>query len=300
MTSKELVKRAIRFEYPDRIPIYLFNKDWDRSDIVSVNIGYSSDFKPREKGDTEWGFIWEQIDNTMGQPKDHVIKDWGMLDDFKQPSAGDPNRYKHIESFSNKYSDKYKIFTFGITGFNLVTFLRGFENTLLDFYENRENIIRLIDIVFDYEYDVIKNLYRYDIDAVAFYDDWGTQNSLMINPDLWREIFKGRYKKQFDLVHDIGKDVYFHSCGDVSTIIDDLIHAGVDVLNFNQPEVHGLNELSRYSQRVCFNCPVDLQKKAIKGSKEEIYAYTKELIQKLSTEKGGFIGYVEEYSSIGL
>ena len=236
----------------------------------------------------------------MGQPKNIIIDNWKMLKSFTPPSANDIGKYKHIKGFIEKYKDKYKVFGLGITGFNIVTFIRSFEITLIDFYEAKENIIKLSDIVFDYECNVLKNLYKYDIDAVAFYDDWGTQNALMINSNLWREVFKNRYKKQFDIIHNMGKDVYFHSCGNIYDIIDDLIEIGVDVFNFNQPEVYGLDKLKKYSQKVCFNGPVDLQKKAINGTKEQIYNYTKDLILNLSTEKGGYIGYVEEYSSIGL
>ena len=48
------------------------------------------------------------------------------------------------------------------------------------------------------------------------------------------------------------------------------------------------------------NCPVDLQKIAINADRAAIEAYTRRLVETLGTGSGGFIGYVEEYHSIGL
>lgn len=158
----------------------------------------------------------------------------------------------------------------------------------------------LADMVFGYEEDVIRRLVETDIDAVAFYDDWGMQFSLMISPALWRDFFKPRYKRQFDIVHAAGKHVYFHSCGYVYDILEDLVEIGADVFNFNQPEVMGLEKLAEFRGRVCFNCPVDLQKIAINADRAAIEAYTRRLVETLGTGSGGFIGYVEEYHSIGL
>jgi uroporphyrinogen decarboxylase len=52
--------------------------------------------------------------------------------------------------------------------------------------------------------------------------------------------------------------------------------------------------------RVCFVCPVSYQTTAISGTTEEIYADVQTLVDHLGSHNGGLIGYVEEYSSIGM
>ena len=42
MSGEELVRRAISFEKPERAPIYYFNKDKDRSDIVARGLTLGS------------------------------------------------------------------------------------------------------------------------------------------------------------------------------------------------------------------------------------------------------------------
>ena len=43
------------------------------------------------------------------------------------------------------------------------------------------------------------------------------------SPALWREFWKPRYRRQFDLVHGEGLDVYFHCYGAVAELILGLI-----------------------------------------------------------------------------
>ncbi len=44
-------------------------------------------------------------------------------------------------------------------------------------------------------------------------DDWGTQDGLMLSPDLWRRLFKPGYRKQFSRAHDLGLDEHDHGHG---------------------------------------------------------------------------------------
>jgi len=54
MTSKERVKRAIKFLGPDRIPLrYAF--DPEKSDIVGVGYVPANYWQPKKEGEDEWG-----------------------------------------------------------------------------------------------------------------------------------------------------------------------------------------------------------------------------------------------------
>jgi len=122
----------------------------------------------------------------------------------------------------------------------------------------------------------------------------------MVSPELWRTHFKARYKEQFSLAHDLSLFVWFHSCGYVLDILPDLIEIGADVINLNQPDLFGIERLGeQFAGQICFNCPVDHQTTAVTGTDEEIDCYVLCLKNSLS-KNGGFMGYIEEYSSIGM
>lgn len=284
---------------PDRVPIFLYNKDQEDSDMVVIEV--EKQWAGENKDISEWGYRWEKQDETMGQPKEALIKTWDDFDTLRLPDPYDPHRFDGVRETMEKYGDKYYLASLALSGFTIMTFLRGFSETLEDLYCDRENIERLADAVFGFEEKVIGQLNAYEFDAVGFFDDWGTQTNLIISPALWREFFKPSYKRQFDLAHEHGLDVYFHCCGYIYDIIPDLIEIGVDVLNLSQPNIFDLQKLGDdFRGKVCFVCPISYQTTSLSGSKEEIYAEAKSLIKNLSTGDGGFIGYVEEYHSIGM
>ncbi len=84
-------------------------------------------------------------------------------------------------------------------------------------------------------------------------DDWGTELSLMVAPDMWRRFFAARYRRLCDEAHRLGLAVAFHSCGHVLPIIGDMIDAGVDIIHPLQPEAMDLRIVAReYGGRVAF------------------------------------------------
>jgi uroporphyrinogen decarboxylase len=83
----------------------------------------------------------------------------------------------------------------------------------------------------------------------------------MISPAMWRRQFKEYYRSIFAEVHRWGKDVLFHSCGNVASIIPDLIEVGVDVLDPLQPGPINLKEVARqFGGKVSFSGGIDDQR----------------------------------------
>ncbi len=64
-------------------------------------------------------------------------------------------------------------------------------------------------------------------------EDMGTQQSLLISPDLIDELYMAYYKKVNDYIHSVSPTTktFLHSCGFIYDIIDSVIDAGFDVLN---------------------------------------------------------------------
>ena len=75
-------------------------------------------------------------------------------------------------------------------------FLMGFENTLTALYEHPEEMHRLIDYITDYRLGYVKLLIdNLHPDVIFSHDDWGTKDALFMHPDMWREFFKGPYRR---------------------------------------------------------------------------------------------------------
>jgi hypothetical protein len=301
MESKEIVQRAIDFSGPARLPICYSNRDFEYSDVRAASFAPAAGFSPSQRGETEWGYVWVQLDKTMGQPHSPPITDADSLLSYTPPDPGAPGRLDHLRDQLAGCADKFLVFDLGITGFDQATFLRGFEDLLTDLYSDPKTAQRVLEIVFGFESALIERLADYPIDCVKFADDWGTQKGLIISPELWRKVFRPRYAAQFERVHRLGKKVWFHSCGDVSHIIGDFIDIGVNVLELLQPDLLGVERLAReFGGKMCFCCSVDHQRCAISGTREEIFHYAKTLNDTLGAFDGGLIAMIEDYSCLGM
>ncbi|MBN1540720.1 hypothetical protein JW992_01145 [candidate division KSB1 bacterium] len=299
MSRREQVKRAIHRTGPDYVPLLFFNRDLHQSDCIVIDI--VRNFEGEGKNLSEWGFTWKRKDETMGQPEGALIREWSDLQSFDWPDPYSPQRFAHVAPLQKQYGDRYYIASLVLTGFTIMTFLRGFSQTLEDLILAPDSLAQLADRVFAFETDIIEQCADHGFQAVAFYDDWGDQSRLLISPALWREFFKPRYQKQFDRAHRAGLDVYFHSCGNIIDIVPDLIEIGVDLLNLSQPNLYDMQQVGRqFGGQVCFVCPVSYQTTSISGTREEIFRAVSDLIENLGNYNGGLVGYIEEYQSIGL
>ena len=297
MNKRERVKRAIAFQNPDRTPVWRFNKDCEEGDILCY------DFRlPRGGNVSEWGYIWETLDDgTMGQPLKPVIPNWDDLENWKLPLINAEARLAGIGEFMEKSPEHYRLPMLTITGFTTYTFLRGFENAMIDFIEEPEKSGILLDKIFGFEKELITLAAEAGFDGFHFGDDWGTQDRLILSPVMWREIFKPRYKALFEHAHKLGLDVWFHSCGCIGAIAEDFNEIGADVLNIAQPNVVDLREIGEQLRgKQCFLLPVSYQTVSISGTREEIFVEAKRMYDLTAAPGGGFIGYVEEYGCMGM
>jgi uroporphyrinogen decarboxylase len=294
MSSYEVVKRAIEFERPDRLPtLFAELGTCDTAGIGWNQIG-TGDRTQRRTVD-EWGCEWARTEvENMGQVKGHPLSDWAALDTFKWPDADDPSFYEGMEARAEALTDS-KYVTIGIFMllFERMHALHGFENTLRDLYIDRERVEMLADRIVEFDLGIIRNVSKRfpgRIHGFTFSDDWGTERSLFVSPAMWDEFFKPRYKRIFDAAHAAGWHVWMHSCGKVNDIIEGLIEIGLNVINLQQPRALGIEEIGRrFRGRIAFSSLCDIQHTLPFKGEREIRAEAALLLKHWATPDGGFI-----------
>lgn len=302
MTSRrETVLQAIRFRRPQRIPIWFVNADQQEGDVLVYHLllGREGVDDPQVK---EWGYRLEYLeDGTMGHPTAPFLPDWPSAEAYEPPPLRQEERMAGLADFLAACEDRYRLASLDLSGFTTYMLLRGFENAMLDFLLEPQRFQRLMDLIWEFECQLIELAAECGFDAIHFVDDWGTQKGLMISPGLWRKLFAPGYRRQFELAHRLGLDVWFHCCGDITEIVEDFHVLGVDVMNISQPNVVDIPAVGRRLQgKQCFLMPISYQTVGIHGTRDEIFAEAERLYHTLGTPEGGFIGYVEEYSSMGM
>jgi uroporphyrinogen decarboxylase len=98
-------------------------------------------------------------------------------------------------------------------------------------------------------------------------------------------MFKWTFERLIDRAHGHGMTVWMHSCGYVRDIIPPLVELGMDVFQFDQPELHGLDFLGEYSDRTTFWCPVDIQKVLPTGDEALIRERARVMVEKLGQQR---------------
>ena len=295
MARKEIVKRAVHFKGPQYIPLMYYGLgDLDKTDVVQVQV--EEMFGGRNGRVSEWGFEWmeDKLGFSLGQTKTPAIKDWGALAGYDSFDVYRPGRFDKAEELIGQYPDRYFIADFILSGFTVTSFIRGFENFLIDLHEEPGYVEKLLDHVFGKEEELIRECALRGFDAVGLADDWGSQQSLLISRGMFVKFFKPRLKRQIGLAHSLGLDVFLHSCGHITGIIPDLIEIGLDILNPGQPSLNGIKLMGdNWNGKICFACPVSYQTTGITGTPDEVDAEVRAYIEHLSNRSGGFIGLVQ-------
>jgi uroporphyrinogen decarboxylase len=125
--------------------------------------------------------------------------------------------------------------------------LRGFEDFYCDLIANRplaEALLdKLLEIKMRYWARALEEVGE-NVTMVCEADDLAGQESMLIAPQLYREVIKPRHTKLFAWIKKHSRadvKIFYHSCGAVSELIPDLIESGIDILNPVQVSAKGMD-----------------------------------------------------------
>lgn len=123
--------------------------------------------------------------------------------------------------------------------------------------------------------------------------DMGAQNASSISPDMYRDIYKPFHKTVNEWIHkNTSWKTWYHSCGSIVSLLDDLVDAGVDILNPVQCSAAGMDPVflkEKYGDKLVFwGGGVDTQRTLPFGTPEEVRQEVAERCQ-IFGKKGGFV-----------
>ena len=227
-----------------------------------------------------FGAVWDRsIDKDIGNITGSVIAGPSMKG-YSFPDPCDKRYFADIQTRVEAHPDMFRLFEIGFSLYERAWTLRGMEELLTDFMVNPGFVHELMDSIADYNIAQLREACKYDIDAVCFGDDWGQQNGLIMGYDTWKEFIYPRLKRMYKAVHDEGRYVFIHSCGDVDELFDDLADIGLNCFNPFQPEVMDVHALiKQYRGRLTFHGGLSIQKTLPYGTKEEVIAESRKLLK---------------------
>ncbi len=173
---------------------------------------------------------------------------WGHVADPAWRWGSDPSFGSMLEenlATVQRESDYATMFAIGGNFFEWGQYLYRTDEFLMNMMIEEEHTEKLLDRLLEIHLEntdrVLKAIGK-EIDIVMFGDDFGTQNTTMISRDLYKRLIWPRQKKLFQFVHDNSSaKIFLHSCGAISSILGDLIDAGVDIINPVQIGAEGMD-----------------------------------------------------------
>jgi hypothetical protein len=290
MTSKEIIKRLIKHDKPPRIGL-----DFQGDNPCDFTWGHTARLV-RPEGDslekwnrdpaltsrvpwfngelmlTPMGNIYGRLaQKTKGECVKGALQDgWETLDTWVLPVI-DERADQDIEFKGYRESDKYVLGGLPFAIFSSLRDCRHMDNALMDTILEPGYVKIFLDKIMALAVKILDRAAANGVDGIMIADDMGTQINLFFSPDSFRELFKPYYKKLAEEIHSRDMDFFLHSCGKVYDIVADLVEAGVDVFQFDQPELSGSDVWAgEFGGKAVFYCPVDIQKIMVTGDRRTI------------------------------
>lgn len=308
MTSKELVYQALAFEPVPRVPYALaftiaatekflaspggrelFERvDNDVMFVGAIRVEWGVRDETGHYVD-EFGVDFDRtIDADIGNPSPIVTLE--NLSAYRWPDPVADGRFDKLAENLRQFPDKFHLMALDFSLYERAWSLRGMENLLGDFMENRDFVCELLDRIVEFNVALIEAGLKQcpQVDGVYFGDDFGQQSGVVMGPPLWRELLKPRLARQYGVAKAAGKKVVIHSCGRVQELFDDLVEIGVDCFNPFQPEVMNVHEYhDRYHGRMAFWGGVSTQRTLPYGSVQDVQREVEGLLA--MGRRGGYI-----------
>ncbi len=176
-----------------------------------------------------------------------------------------------------------------VTIFETAWSLRGYEETLADLYLHPDLIGALFDRLTALRVIEAEQLAAAGVDVLRLGDDVASQTGMLMSPATWRRWLKPRLARVISAGKAVKPDlqIFYHSDGNCSAIIPELIEIGVTALNPVQPECMDPARLkAAYGDRLAFWGTVGTQSTMPFGTPDEIKAVVKERIQTVGVGGG--------------
>jgi len=288
MNNHELTLKAIRWESPEQIPVSIwmlpaaFIRHGKKLNELTVKYkdlvgSHWETYDPHanmpnsyRKGSftDAWGCVWENYDEGMESiVTGHPIPTREDILTYEVPKGdhGTPHGFMYLRLLD----------------------LRGFEEGMIDFFEEPPELQILIDKVLNYNMRQIELMMKNNnSEMIGFGDDLGMQNMLAMGPEKWRKYMKPCYQKMYKPIKDAGKLVYMHTDGCIHEIMKDLQECGVDMIN-PQFRANGLDNLVRVCKgKIPINLDLDRQLFPF-GTPDDMKRHVEECVKALYLPEGG-------------
>ena len=258
----------------------------------------------------EWG-VKRKIAGDYANLIDHPLRTANLddLEDFPWPDSADNYDFQGLRESTRKLYEQGEYALVGSLGspgniFEQAWYLRGLSEFMKDLIKNKDfahAVMRRILDIRKRNVELYLNEVGEFIDVVQLADDMASQDNLLISPKHYREIVKPYQLELCQHVKSLtNAKIYFHSCGSISPLLDELIEIGVDILNPVQVSAANMDTQDlkkRYGKKLNFWGAIDTFEVLPNGSASDVQAEVHKRICDLGKSGGYVMGPVHNICS---
>jgi uroporphyrinogen decarboxylase len=220
-----------------------------------------------------------------------VVKTWKDVELFPWPSAADLD-YSSLEKMGALLPPGMKVIcTFGHI-FTAAWQLMGFENfcvALHDDYPLVKDIVKRVGVECVRQ---AEHILTFDcVGAVCFQDDIAYTSGPIISLKMLRELFFPWLAELANLSHAHGRPLIYHTDGDATLLLPDMVAAGIDCFQAVEPKCMDIVAVKQaYGDRLALMGNLDLGYTLTRGTPQEVEENVKFLIKHVAPGGGLLLG----------
>ena len=222
---------------------------------------------------------------------DNFMSTWEQFEQYPWPRYEDID-FGRLELLAEIMPDGMKVL--GQTGgvFEYSSRIIGYETFCYLLLDNRELVQAVVDRVGQHLLGIYQTMVQPDIVGACWVsDDMGFKTQTMISPTDLRELIFPWHKRLAEVIHDSGKPVLLHSCGNLSAVMDDLIDdVGIDAKHSFEDVIGPVTDFKeQYGDRVGVLGGIDVDF-LCRRSEAEIRQYVRRVLDACAPGGGYALG----------
>ncbi len=322
MKPRERVLSALCLEEVDRVPLFELNvSPMVLGKILGKNL-VGAPLKEYIKAHAEVGLdscvgvgTFSKEENNRVIDETTYVDEWGRLfsrrvkagtmmdfymggylatpekyDEFPRPDPYDPWRADQYVQAVRAAGDELYVVAGTGSIYEITAEAVGFENFLRYVFTNPSFVKKTLEDAMYFTIEQTKACIDAGAEVCMIFDDYAYKHGPMMSPKHWKKLVYPCLKKTADAVHKRGALLMLHTDGDIRTLLDMIVDAGVDAVQpLEKTAGMRLDEVKeKWGDKICIMGNIDVAHTLSFGTTEEVAKEVREAVM-AAAPGGGYI-----------
>ncbi len=179
----------------------------------------------------EWGIVRHYSGETVSVPAGGPLVNPSDIETYRPPDPYAERRYWELADLLKRFKGKKLVGMHLHDALNYPYYLRGMERFFMDTIENPDLVCTLVHMSVEHNIAIAQRAVEMGADFIILGDDYGTTASTLMSPQAFRTYIIPGLREVVQAVKSKGGMCFKHCCGNINSILDDIVNTGIDALH---------------------------------------------------------------------